>query len=95
MPFTSETAKAAGEKSKKRGPNQKTILWEALGNKFVEDYTQVVTTYLDGLIKEKNYGEFMKEYKDLLSYFQPKLAATQHSGSINTDVTITPKDWIG
>ena len=61
-------ASEAGKKSK-RGPSEKTKLWEALGEMLTNQGAERVLRYLNTC----NDETFIKHYKDLLEYFKPKL----------------------
>ena len=58
---------------------------------FVNDNVETIQADFDEL-DPKDRLQFIDK---ILNYVIPKQASTHHSGSINTDVTITPKDWIG
>jgi hypothetical protein len=64
-------ASEAGKKSK-RGPSEKTILWEMLGDLLINEGSERVMNF----IKNCDDETFLRHYKDLLEYFKPKLQRT-------------------
>lgn len=57
---------------------------------FVNDNIETVQEDFDN-IDSKDRLQFIEK---ILSYVIPKQAATHHSGNVNTEVKINPKDWV-
>lgn len=75
MPFNSEEAKIAGQKSK-RGVSAKTKQWEMLGDEITGNLTDRINLYLNSL----NGKELFDAYCNLLEYFKPKFSRYEHTG---------------
>lgn len=91
MPFTSETARLAGLKTK-RGVSTKTQRWNELQEKIVDNWATDVAKHMNKLKKE-DMELFMVHYKDLLNYFKPRMQAqTIQSRSEILIKVVNPKD---
>lgn len=76
MPFEKGRQKTGGRQP--GSPNQRTKEWEALGNAIATKHTERFNKILEGC----NDDKFMQHFKDVLDYFQPRLARTDN---VNTD----------
>ena len=91
MPFTSETAAAAGRKSSNKGQKQaKTKQWEALGEIICGAHAERFMNYMNNLWDgdQKSQDKAANLYLQTVEYFRPKLARTE------SDVNVTPTEPI-
>lgn len=65
------------------GKNQKTLEWEAFGKELMTKGVTRASKILETCDEEK----FMQYFTNLTEYFQPKLARTEITGELKTEVT--------
>ena len=86
MPF--EKGKSGNPNGRKVGSvNKKTEQWEKFASWFMESGIEKLQDEMDKLEGK----EFVREFKDLMEYFQPKLSRTELTGSDDKPVNITIK----
>ena len=83
MPFTSETAKKAGKKSK-RGAEASTVKVREALNLLLDNKSENIEGWIDEVAKSDPKGA-LQLFKDLLEYSLPKLSRTEFEDK-------TPKD---
>lgn len=81
--FTSETAREAALKASPRGPGEKTKAWIELGGDFKGAFAERAKSIMAASDDET----FMKYYAALIELFAPKLARTEVTGDIKTEIT--------
>lgn len=84
MPFTSETARKAGQKSKP-GQHKRTREWEQLGEFITKAGAKKAMRILNSMPDD----DYLDQYQKLLSYFKPKLQSTQVKSESDITITIT------
>ena len=86
MPF--EKGKSGNPNGRKVGTvNKKTEQWKKFAEWFMESGIEKLQEEMDKLEGK----EFVREFKDLMEYFQPKLSRTELTGSKDNPVSITIK----
>lgn len=83
MPFTSETAKKAGKKSK-RGPEESTVKVRKAVQQLLDKNSERIEELFDEIAKDDPRGALYL-FRDLLEFSLPKLSRTEFSGDIKTD----------
>ena len=87
MPFTRETAKAAGLKSATvQRTTSKEDIWRKFGYRITGKYTKDIDRVMQTWLREGKYDKFMNAMINLLPYIKPKLQA--HAIKQQTEVTI-------
>lgn len=83
MPFTSETAKKAGKKSK-RGPEASTVKVREAVQELLDSNSEKIADMFDKVAKDDPKGALYL-FRDLLEFSLPKLSRTEFSGDIKTE----------
>ena len=91
MPFTSETAKKAGKKSK-RGPEASTVKVREAVQKLLDNNSEKIEEMFDKVAKDDPKGALYL-FRDLLEFSLPKLSRTEFSGDIKTDTDFDPSKY--
>lgn len=70
--------------------NQRTREWEAFGKVIIEGNLPWMQDHLDTL-KASEPEKAFDRLVELMEYFKPKLARTEHTGKVDSEVTVTIK----
>jgi len=81
MPFEKGHKINGNLKGRPKGTkNNKTIVWEMLGESVISEGAEKVKEYLDTLNGEDHY----KAWLNVVEYFKPKQQRTEHAGEVKT-----------
>lgn len=91
MPFTSETARKAGKKSK-RGSDASTVKVREALHVLLDNKSEFIEDWIDSVAKDDPKSALLL-FKDLLEYALPKLSRTEFSGDIKTEPDFDPSKY--